>query len=738
MNQGVSYSTSSTTTFYDDIYIYIPEWDKSYPLKFWDKREEFTKETLLANYETVPCKDPTITLIQIPKDKCPTLKSHSTTKTVQKCAYDATSKFIKQHFGGDLDWSDSTWYTNHEVTTSSGCPEQFTLPLLQSLVKPYGYGISQVRVKNSLPIIILQDDKYTFDQLYTSWITALRVPIPALATNLPIPTDENIIAYLNTLLKEGSTEIEKANIAGLIQRQLGSGFKFFTEDSDLHGEPWVIFRAEQSERATGGGHAEYMAPRARLGNIPLAIQFDRLSNIDYASKPFDLDYDYSAQAATLYIDGDDVKLPEGNQTVFNLWNSSGSSSSTAHDQLTQAFGHLPNRVSKTDKFLARIASDSTGDADVDEVNAQLLEWQRSQTGKGSGGKYGNNPQTGSTSPNPFFVEIENPDTDLLFCRRTYSVLSTPIFEKVHASTSLWHPALMMYHSMDKAFSFPEGEEIDFLEMIMTNCKIDADLTKEQVIEENATLIQIIKEKGTLATLNPSFLLYLMKSGTRPEEYDPIFIEVFAAYLDNYVFEISRVTSDYFKDEDWNDLLAIKETKDFTKYGTNNKIANFITYLNFWTRFDFLADPNLQAHVPENTIYRGGTSLNVNSAPYFQVKNAFLTRATEIARAFKRKNGLVWDAISTYMALTTKELDDILKLHKVLDNTFEFSDAQAVGKMLVDSPFLSACLFRDISTTLASALTGITKSESLNVASFFVDYLNTFIYEKKDVPVETGV
>jgi len=256
----------------------------------------------------------------VPKKNLPYIKKISSNKSVLCCAHDGTKAYLKAHLGIELQSSDRDWYCNHPQTESSGLPAHFTFPVIQSLIKPYNIGFSEIMVK--IPMNLAFPEGFTFQDLYGSYMEALGWhPLSiALCNTISEPTHENIINLLEQTLKEiqsneSYSDLIKDKLSepyrNAIKAQKTARFTFFKEDQEVWGKAWVITREGVANGRGGVGHAEYMAVRERKSNIYQAFRFDHLSNCNYSSEPFLLDYDLE-QNYTYQIDPDLIMIEQVN------------------------------------------------------------------------------------------------------------------------------------------------------------------------------------------------------------------------------------------------------------------------------------------------------------------------------------------------------------------------------------------------------------------------------------------
>lgn len=175
-------------------------------------------------------------------------------KSAATCAFDSSEQLLKNMFGVNLHSSDRDWYKNHPDVVSAGVPDAATFGVLQALVKPYGFGISE--------IMYLRGRGKTGDTHL--WAEALGVN--PMSQNNSLATDDDYLAMFAELDAESFAEIE-AEVRS-------NGFRYVDE---VQG-PAIIFGAMGNG---GGGHASYLAPRQKSRAFQYAVRYKRLQDINY-------------------------------------------------------------------------------------------------------------------------------------------------------------------------------------------------------------------------------------------------------------------------------------------------------------------------------------------------------------------------------------------------------------------------------------------------------------------------
>jgi len=221
-------------------------------------------------------------------------KYTKSTRTVLYCSYNATEDYIKSMIGGSLSLADKDWFRDHPLVDSQGLPTEYTIGVLNELVKPYNLGVSRVFVKKK--VVLTQDMR--------DWMAALGVN-PKAAVDRDVSNKE----FLELLAAESK---EAADMyAGEVKNWR---FEFC---DDLPKGGYIMFRHSEALNAPGGGHASFSSPRSFSGNFFMAIQLDRLNNITYLEEPPSKDYSTPA-AATSKLDFYKSIVDDGKSTVDDV------------------------------------------------------------------------------------------------------------------------------------------------------------------------------------------------------------------------------------------------------------------------------------------------------------------------------------------------------------------------------------------------------------------------------------
>lgn len=165
------------------------------------------------------------------------------------CVYTATNDYMQARWGRKLDDSDRRWLAAHPHSTDGGVPQEYTATCIDQLVQPYGMRVSRVRLRKGS--LVLGDS-------IMGWIQALGCNPFAMADRV-------------------TTNAEAAERMGISREQADQLWRVEFHDDPL---PCSIVGergwSNSSTVATGslGGHARYLAPRARAGDWFVSVQLD--------------------------------------------------------------------------------------------------------------------------------------------------------------------------------------------------------------------------------------------------------------------------------------------------------------------------------------------------------------------------------------------------------------------------------------------------------------------------------
>lgn len=183
--------------------------------------------------------------------------------TFNACVYTASNDYMQSRWGRKLDDSDRRWLAAHPHSTDGGVPQEYTATCIDQLVQPYGMRVSRIRLRKGS--LVLGDS-------IMGWIQALGCNPFAMADRV-------------------TTNAEAAARMGISLEQADELWRVEFHDDPL---PCSIIGergwSNSSTVATGslGGHARYLAPRARAGDWFVSVQLD--STVTYLVTPPNPEY----------------------------------------------------------------------------------------------------------------------------------------------------------------------------------------------------------------------------------------------------------------------------------------------------------------------------------------------------------------------------------------------------------------------------------------------------------------
>lgn len=200
------------------------------------------------------------------------------------CTFDATEAYLKSLFGRMLHSSDKEWLARHPRATDDGVPFEYMASALHELVEVYGFGLSRVRVKAGM--LAASDD-------HKKWARALGC---------------NPFAMID----HRTTNAEAAVKLGMSEAQADALFRFEYHPEPLRGS--VVGEKGWASTTAGGvgaagGHARYLAPRARPGDWVISVQMAPLNELAYALAL--VPTEYVARHGPLSFQTDDIRRPDG-------------------------------------------------------------------------------------------------------------------------------------------------------------------------------------------------------------------------------------------------------------------------------------------------------------------------------------------------------------------------------------------------------------------------------------------
>jgi hypothetical protein len=205
-------------------------------------------------------------VISIPPEDARWTRKSKGYKHVATCAFDATDSFLKFVKGGALHHTDKTWYTEHPATVSAGLPAHKTISMLNDLVEPWGYGVSEVYMRSG---------QNEWEEV-PDWKLTLGCN-PKGAVDLET-TDEEFVKEFMSCLPEGFTDDERDEATEYARNQVKDVHFHYVRE--LPKKPLVIFEGGYATGyAEGGGHASFRAPRSgKSDRWFMALAYDRIEN----------------------------------------------------------------------------------------------------------------------------------------------------------------------------------------------------------------------------------------------------------------------------------------------------------------------------------------------------------------------------------------------------------------------------------------------------------------------------
>lgn len=185
--------------------------------------------------------------------------------TFNACVYTATNDYMQARWGRKLDDSDRRWLAAHPLSTDGGVPQEYTMTCVDQLVTPYGLRVSRVRLRRGS--LVLGD-------AVMAWIQALGCNPFALADRT-------------------TSNAEAAARMGLSVEQADALWRVEFSDDPL---PCSIVGERGWSNGTGvstgalGGHARYLAPRARANDWFVSVQLDQDTAVTHLVTPPNPEY----------------------------------------------------------------------------------------------------------------------------------------------------------------------------------------------------------------------------------------------------------------------------------------------------------------------------------------------------------------------------------------------------------------------------------------------------------------
>lgn len=231
--------------------------------------------------------------------------------TFNPCVHAATDQYMQARWGRKLDDSDRRWLAAHPLSTDGGVPQEYTATCIAQLVEPYGLKVSRIRIrKNSL---VLGDQ-------VMAWLQALGCN--------PVGMNDR-----------QTSNAEAAAALGMPLEMADSLWRVEFHDQPL---PCSIIGERgytQPGVATGsfGGHARYLAPRARAGDWFISVQLDMDTQVSYLVPPPNPEYVPRKGTPTLQLGSttDPDGQPIAVRTSTGGWRRTGTPEPTVTPATTQ-------------------------------------------------------------------------------------------------------------------------------------------------------------------------------------------------------------------------------------------------------------------------------------------------------------------------------------------------------------------------------------------------------------------
>lgn len=205
------------------------------------------------------------------------------------CVFTATEDYLKARHGRTLHTTDRDWLAQHQLATDDGVPQEYMALCIHAMLEPYGMGISGMRVRKGL--LAIGESMQTF--------------MDALGVNPFAMVDRQ------------TSNKEAAEKLGMSLEDANKMWRFEFTDEPLPGCTIIAEKGWSSGNGvqTGyqGGHARYLAPRAKAGNWAVSLQLDTLDRIDYYVAPVVPEYKPRKGEATLDLGA--VQQPDGKALV---------------------------------------------------------------------------------------------------------------------------------------------------------------------------------------------------------------------------------------------------------------------------------------------------------------------------------------------------------------------------------------------------------------------------------------
>lgn len=285
--------------------------------------------------EHYPVKDDSV---RIPVENCEFTYNDP---TFNACVYTATNDYMQARWGRRLDDSDRRWLAAHPLSTDGGVPQEYTATCINQLVAPYGMRVSRVRFRRGS--LVMGDNNM-------GWLQALGCNPFALADR-------------------STSNAEAAERMGMDISVADSLWRVDFGDEPL---PCSIVGERGWSSGSGvnvgsmGGHARYLAPRARGNDWFISVQLDHDDRVSHLVPAPDPEYVPRKGARVLLLSS--VTSSAGKpiaEKVSGTWRTPGSASTAVasshvlqypvyepatvkHDPLTDVNDDIPQDIYQID------------------------------------------------------------------------------------------------------------------------------------------------------------------------------------------------------------------------------------------------------------------------------------------------------------------------------------------------------------------------------------------------------
>lgn len=209
------------------------------------------------------------------------------------CVFTATDDYMRARWGRSLHSTDRDWLAEHPLSTDNGVPQEYMVTCVHAMLEPYGMGVSKVRLRRGT--------------------LAAGEPLQQFMLALGV----NPFAMID---RETSNK-QAAEKLGMTEAEADALWRFEFHDEPLPGCTIIAERGWSDGKgvSTGsfGGHARYLAPRAKEGNWAVSVQLAPLELIQYDAPIVSPEYIPRKGDATLTLDS--VLLPDKSGPLAVKW-----------------------------------------------------------------------------------------------------------------------------------------------------------------------------------------------------------------------------------------------------------------------------------------------------------------------------------------------------------------------------------------------------------------------------------